>query len=840
MNNKRLLVVLSFICAAAANGVAHSSEQSVPVMAFRHLGPVPVLQPIATDSVDLQTKPFDVKSLLKTPLRLDAIADAPVTTDSLLVLDAPAQTDALHLVGFSLVNASFVKAAIDVRGCQNFELYIDGQSHRSGESLELLPAAHEVVLKSLTTAGATDTLRISVKTEQPQRLALSASADADRLYTLEELFRNWHFTQAALSPNGQMAIVSRYNYTPSGKTSYRYEVRDIKSGRVMETTSGLRWMPHTNSYLLTRTATDGRKELLCVDPQTHAETLLTSDLPEGSWVMLPNERQLLYTLYDDGQKETDSDVHEIVHPDDRQPGWRKRSRLALYDLESGLMRPLTSGYNSIYLQDISQDSRYLLFSKHENDIAQMRPTEFTSLFRLSLEDMRVDTLVWRDGFLEGATFSPDGRQVLLTGSPEALNGIGNVVPAGRVPSAIDRQLFLMELDEPSSAAGGMVRRATRPLTRDFNPSVNQVEWSTADGLIYLTAEDKDCVHLFCLNPKRGTFRLIDAKEDLVNRFSLAADAPVLMYAGQSASNPDRLYTLSTRTMKATLFDAPNARQYSRIRLGDCQGWTFVNPKGDSICCRFYLPPTFDVSKRYPMIVNYYGGCSPSSRHFDSRYPHHVYAGQGYVVLVINPSGATGFGQEFSSRHVNTAGEGVAEDIIGAVKAFCHEHKWVNDKKIGCIGASYGGFMTQYLQTKTDLFAAAISHAGISDHTSYWGEGYWGYSYSQISMGGSYPWTRRDLYVEQSPLFNADKIHTPLLFLHGAADTNVPVGESIQMYTALKLLGRPTALVLVEGENHHILEYQKRKRWQQTIDAWFARWLKDEPEWWQALYPDKKL
>ena len=218
----------------------------------------------------------------------------------------------------------------------------------------------------------------------------------------------------------------------------------------------------------------------------------------------------------------------------------------------------------------------------------------------------------------------------------------------------------------------------------------------------------------------------------------------------------------------------------------------------------------------------------------------VYASMGYVVYVINPSGATGFGQEFSSRHVNTAGEGVAEDIIEGTKRFAEQHSFFNEKKIGCIGASYGGFMTQYLQTKTDIFAAAISHAGISDHTSYWGEGYWGYSYSEVSMADSYPWKDKKLYVDQSPLFNADKIHTPILFLHGVADTNVPVGESIQMFNALKLLGRETAFVAVEGENHWIQNYAKRTKWQNTIFAWFAKWLKDEPEWWQSLYKEQAM
>lgn len=71
-------------------------------------------------------------------------------------------------------------------------------------------------------------------------------------------------------------------------------------------------------------------------------------------------------------------------------------------------------------------------------------------------------------------------------------------------------------------------------------------------------------------------------------------------------------------------------------------------------------------------------------------------------------------------------------------------------------------------------------------------------------------------------FNADKINTPILFLHGTADTNVPIGESIQMFTALKLLGKPTAFVQVEGENHHILDYDKRILWNNTIYAWFAK------------------
>lgn len=110
-------------------------------------------------------------------------------------------------------------------------------------------------------------------------------------------------------------------------------------------------------------------------------------------------------------------------------------------------------------------------------------------------------------------------------------------------------------------------------------------------------------------------------------------------------------------------------------------------------------------------------------------------------------------------------------------------------------------MTQYLQTQTDIFAAAVSHAGISDVTSYWGEGYWGYSYNAIAAADSYPWKNPDLFTKQGSLFNADKINTPLLLLHGTVDTNVPIGESIQLFNALKILGKTVEFITVDGENH---------------------------------------
>lgn len=113
------------------------------------------------------------------------------------------------------------------------------------------------------------------------------------------------------------------------------------------------------------------------------------------------------------------------------------------------------------------------------------------------------------------------------------------------------------------------------------------------------------------------------------------------------------------------------------------------------------------------------------------------------------------------------------------------HNFVDAKKIGCIGASYGGFMTQYLQTKTDIFAAAISHAGISDITSYWGEGYWGYSYSALASAKQLSLERTGYVHVAKPAVQCRQNQHPDPFPAWHVDTNVPVGESIQMFTALE-------------------------------------------------------
>lgn len=800
---------------------AQAQEPRIEVTEFDYYGPFAVPLPLMVDSVDVNSRPFDPASLLSQPVESRATRPSGVRHASAL---APGHDSApaLHMLAFSVENTSFATPTLTVEGLDNYKVTVDGVESQS--SLSLKPATHRVVIKYLSEPGKTDSVRVAI--EGAEGIALRA--DGKRLYGLDDVLHGERIAGTSVSPGGKYMITSYTVTSRGGAVSRRWAVRSIADGRTLTvSTEPLRWMPSTDRYYVTRKEVDGRS-LVAVDPATGNETVLTSRVPDGYFSVLPSESALLVVSTQEGPKE-DPAVYRILEPEDRQPGWRNRSVLSVYDLASGVLRPVTHGYRGLSLLDVADDSRHALVGVRESRL-EKRPTTLTTILSIDLETMKADTIVAGDGFVGAAIYSPDASSVLVSGSPEAFGGIGRNLPADRIPSMVDNQLFLCSPDGSS----------VKPLTRNFDPSVAAFEWSRADGKVYFTAENRDCISFYQLDPRTGHIVMIPAGEDLVKGFSMPRSGTAAVWFGQSAANPDRLYTLNTRTLRSAMIEEPQKDMLADVDFGTVDGWSFVNSRGDSIHGRFYLPPGFDPSKKYPLIVNYYGGCSPTSRNFESRYPHHAYAAQGYVVYVIEPSGATGFGQEFSSRHVATAGQGVADDIIEGTKRFCEEHPYVDASKIGCIGASYGGFMTQYLQTVTDIFAAAISHAGISDHTSYWGEGYWGYSYSEVSMGDKYPWSDTELYVKQSPLYNAHKIHTPLLFLHGDKDNNVPVGESIQMFTALKLLGRETAFVAVADQDHHILDYDKRIKWQDTIYAWFAKYLKDDPTWWDKLYPTVAL
>ncbi len=768
----------------------------------------------------------------------------------------PSKSNSLSTFFFStyIETSRWTQAEISVKSSQIFTIFLDGApiSTKSkfnidpGEDdqiagrtlsreLELETGKHLIMIKFIhdpkinpeLTFKAYLTLDAKYGSPAPefnlspkQRMDISALLDGPKV------------TGTTISPSGKLAALSFTKTIPPSDNSESwiqlYSLPDlnlIRTYRGGNSISRINWAPEGNKF--SYTSRDGLKGTIWVvdlDKGTSVPVLENmKNLGSHSWA--PDSSFIIFSVTTEGKKDRNG-VKRIFNPEDRQPGWRDRSHLFKLSFPGLVKQRLTAGSLSTYLNAISPDSQKLLFVRTTVDLSQ-RPYSKTHLYSLDLDSLEEEK-IWEGYWFRSAQWGPHGRKILVLGGASTFGDRGVNLSKGTIPNEYDTQAYIFDLESKTAES----------VTKRFKPSVNQAVWDHNHHCVYLTATDRSFVRLYKYDLEEKVYSLIPTNSNVISGFDIASENSTAVYIGSCVSSPQKAFFLDLKKSENKVLADPEHEQFQYVDLGEVKDWSFKNEKGDEIFGRIYFPPDFSPDKKYPCIVNYYGGTAPIFRSFGGRYPLNLYAAQGYIVYVLQPSGAIGFGQEFSSRHVNDWGLRVADEIILGVNKFLEAHPFVDEKRVGCIGASYGGFMTMLLISKTNLFNTAIAHAGISSISSYWGKGYWGYSYSAVASANSFPWNREDIYVKQSPLFNANKISTPLLLLHGSADINVPPGESTQLFTALKLLGRQVEYIQILDQNHHIMTYSKRILWTKTIMAWFDRWLKSQPEWWLSLYPQE--
>ncbi|MDR2473777.1 MAG: prolyl oligopeptidase family serine peptidase [Tannerella sp.] len=818
-----------------------ASAQSDRLHEIFAASPLKITRPIETDSTDRNGKKFADETLLKLKVaipsheRFTARYEADTAGFFMLSSDDSAY---IQMFTFAVEATEYGKAKIKITSPDLLEIFVNGKSvatkTTAEDSIEKAksvsadispyPQTCRVVIKLLhLSTGKNAALKAEIDNPKEGAKAQVAVAEKRRM-VLDDVINGKRVGGTSLSPSGNYVIISYYD-TYGANTTYSYELYTVATGRRVTLSGGRSWMPTSDLMWFTRKE-GNRSDIITMSPETLEEQVFARDVPDERFAISPDEKALFYSKNSESGSQSQQNLFRMETLTNRQGGKSPISFIYRFDLQTGMTRQLTFGSHTTYINDISKDGSQILVATSEEVITE-RPFRKGSLYLLNINTMQIDTLWEDEKWASRASFSPDGKSLLITGAPDAFNGIGLDIAEGQTANSYDTQAFMMDLKTKNIT----------PLTKSFDPSIDNAVWSKFDNLIYLQVTVEDRAAVYTLDPKSGKFTRLPSEEDVVNGFQIAKSSPVMTYHGVSISGSTRAYVYNLKTRKQTVIADPYAEQLAEMRLGEVYDFDFTNSDATLIKGHYFLPPDFDPTKKYPLIVYYYGGTTPTTRVFESRYPKHAYAALGYVVYVVQPAGAIGFGQKFSALHVNTWGKRSAEDIIEGTQQFCSAHPFVDATKIGCMGASYGGFMTMYLQTRTDIFAAAVSHAGISSITSYWGEGYWGYAYSSAASANSYPWNNYDLYINQSPLFNADKINTPLLLLHGTSDTNVPVGESIQMFTALKILGKPVELVQVRGEDHHISNYDKRQQWNNTIFAWFDKWLKGQDAWWKEIYKD---
>jgi dipeptidyl aminopeptidase/acylaminoacyl peptidase len=723
-------------------------------------------------------------------------------------------------------------------GAKNTSEIEEGKIGKISKKVELTQGNHILVIKTIYKPEASDSvvdwkLTASLEIDEPfmpGNLAMELSPK--NIKNINHILDGVKVTNVNLSPDAQYYIVNfSRSLPPLDRSESWSEIKTLKDKKLIHSfrnasISQLIWLPKTNrvSYVTRR---DSKATLFLQDFVNNTIKVLLEDVDDfGGYKWSPDEKYLIYYISEKAPSE-DAVLKQVLGMHDRLPGHRDRTFLYKYDVVSKAKTRITFGNLSSSLMDISPDGRKLLISQSRIDYTEI-PYSFQDVYLIDVIDFSIDTLYYNKKWSMSGSFSPDGKKILATAGPDAFDGVGRNIPEGQIPNNYDTQAFIIDLKT----------KTVTPFTKNFNPSVNSVYWSPVDNNIYLSVSEEDYRNLYVYDTKKKSYSKIDTGEDITDKVSFSSASLKTTYAGNKTSSPTKFSVIDIKTKKYTVLEDTESYNYRNVGFGQTYNWDFETENGTTIKGRVYLPPDFDEEGKYPVIVYYYAGTTPVIRSFGGRYPFNLWAGNGYIVYVLQPSGSIGFGQEFSAAHVNNWGITVADEIIEGTKKFLESHPNANPEKVGCAGASYGGFMTMLLITRTDMFTTAISHAGISSISSYWGEGYWGYAYSAVATANSFPWNNQDIYIGQSPLFNADKINTPLLLITGDSDTNVPPGESFQMYTALKILNKPVELVLIKGEDHHIIKYSKRIKWHNTIMAWWDLMLKEQPEYWKNLFPEK--
>jgi dipeptidyl aminopeptidase/acylaminoacyl peptidase len=237
------------------------------------------------------------------------------------------------------------------------------------------------------------------------------------------------------------------------------------------------------------------------------------------------------------------------------------------------------------------------------------------------------------------------------------------------------------------------------------------------------------------------------------------------------------------------------------------------------------PPGFNPQSKYPVLFLIHGGPQGAwGESFSYRWNAQVFAAAGYVVVMPNVRGSTGYGQKFTDE-INSDWGGKVYDDLMAVLDYVVKQAYADPDRMAAAGGSYGGYMVDWLLGHTDKFKALISHAGVYDLRSMAGETeeLWFPLWEFKGM----PWQNPELYAKWSPSYYADNFKTPTLVMHGEIDYRVPVGQGLQLFTALQMKKVPSKLVLFPDEGHWILKPQNSVLWYSQFLDWIGEWTKND-------------
>jgi dipeptidyl aminopeptidase/acylaminoacyl peptidase len=400
-------------------------------------------------------------------------------------------------------------------------------------------------------------------------------------------------------------------------------------------------------------------------------------------------------------------------------------------------------------------------------------------------------------------YSPDGRYIAY-------------LAAQRPGFESDRQQLM--LYEPAAS-----RRSS--LTPDWSLSVSAFVWLPDGRGLIAEVEERGQGVLYRIDVAGGKrTRLISGGRN--GSAQVAGKGSPLIFLHQTATSPPEIWTANYDGKGQRALTALNRAALEQLDLTPLESFGFVGASGDSVFGWLLKPPQLDQTKSYTLLYLIHGG--PQSAWVDEwhqRWNYAMFAARGYVVAAVNPHGSTGYGQPFTDAVSKNWGGAPYEDLMKGLDAVLAGRTYIDPKRLGAAGASYGGYMIYWIAGHTARFKALVAHDGVFNPLSMNGttEELW---FPNWEFGGS-PLTAnaRNVMEKWSPANSIANWSTPMLIVHGQQDFRVDVSEGYQAFTALRLRGVPAKFLYFPDEGHFVLKPRNRRLWWGTVLDWFDSLLR---------------
>ena len=486
-----------------------------------------------------------------------------------------------------------------------------------------------------------------------------------------------------------------------------------------------------------------------------------------------------------------------------------QSHIFIADLTTKQIVQLTDGkYYEHSINWSPKGDEIVFVSNHEPDPDQVNNTD---LFVVNVTNGKVRQLTKTTGCEWQPVFSPDGSQLAYLATKRAVTTIDSV--------AEDTQAYSI------AAQGG----PPKDLSSAFDRRVSRIEWTGARPVFAMADQGKTMLLPGAVtgSPNNVSRFMDSAPGEQIVGYALSRTGHQSVYLVAQDTRPAEVRVIGVRreqgnvTSALTIISRANDELSGRVAFSPMREFSFNN-EGFEIQGWLVAPVNLDEKKKYPVILSIHGG--PHGMHGYSFNPTvQALAARGYAVLLINPRGSSGYGQKFADGCVGDWGGGDYRDLMRGVDEALARFPFLDKDRMGVMGGSYGGYMTNWVVTQTDRFRAAVASASLSNLISFYATSlYQDLIHAEFN---GYPWDNYELLWERSPLKHIKKVKTPLLLIHGENDNDVHITQAEEMYTAVRMRGVEAMLVRYPREGHGLRELVHRVDSLRRTIEWFDRHLK---------------